>query len=71
MKIKCQNKIIIVLLLFVVQLSFSQKKNESIGTETVNVVKPYSPTISDAFKVKETPSLDDSGNQPKETIKYS
>jgi len=71
MKINCQNKIIILLLLFVVQLSFSQKKNETIGTETVNVVKPYSPTISDAFKVKETPSLDDTGNQPKETIKYS
>lgn len=72
MKLNCQYKIIVLLVLFVVQLSFSQvKKNESIGTETVNVVKPYSPTISDAFKVKETPSLDDSGNQPKEVIKYS
>ncbi|WP_456314235.1 hypothetical protein [Pseudomonas shirazensis] len=71
MKINFQNKIIILMLLFVFQLSFSQKKEESIGTETVNVVKPYSPTISDAFKVKETPSLDDSGNQAKETIKYS
>jgi len=57
--------------LFTAQFSIAQKKNESIGTETVNVVKPYSPTISDAFKVKETPSLDDSGNQPKEVIKYS
>ncbi|CAA9202094.1 hypothetical protein FLA105534_03925 [Flavobacterium bizetiae] len=72
MRINCQNKIIILLVLFVVQVSFAQKKKEeTIGTETVNVVKPYSPTISDAFKVKETPSLDDTGNQPKETIKYS
>ncbi|MGE6355172.1 TonB-dependent receptor [Flavobacterium sp. NPDC079362] len=72
MKINCHNKIIILLVLFVVQVSFSQiKKEETIGTETVNVVKPYSPTISDAFKIKETPSLDDTGNQPKETIKYS
>lgn len=71
MKINFQNKTIILILLFVFQLSFSQKKNETIGTETVNVVKPYSPTISDAFKVKETPSLDDAGNQAKETIKYS
>ncbi|MBW1656527.1 TonB-dependent receptor [Flavobacterium quisquiliarum] len=72
MKLNCQYKIIVLLVLFAVQLSFSQvKKNESIGTETVNVVKPYSPTISDAFKVKENPSLDDSGNQPKEVIKYS
>lgn len=72
MKLNCQYKIIVLLVLFAGQFSFSQvKKNESIGTETVNVVKPYSPTISDAFKVKETPSLDDSGNQPKEVIKYS
>ncbi|OXB05040.1 TonB-dependent receptor [Flavobacterium pectinovorum] len=71
MKINFQNKTIILILLFVFQLSFAQKKEETIGTETVNVVKPYSPTISDAFKVKETPSLDDSGNQAKETIKYS
>jgi hypothetical protein len=71
MKINFQNKTIILMLLFVFQLSFSQKKEETIGTETVNVVKPYSPTISDAYKVKETPSLDDSGNQAKETIKYS
>ncbi|CAD0007092.1 TonB-dependent receptor [Flavobacterium chungangense] len=71
MKINFQNKTIILILLFVFQLSFAQKKNENIGTETVNVVKPYSPTISDANKVKETPSLDDEGNQPKETIKYS
>ncbi|MFD2938728.1 TonB-dependent receptor [Flavobacterium notoginsengisoli] len=72
MKLNCQYKIVVLLVLFVVQLSFSQvKKNESIGTETVNVVKPYSPTISDAFKVKENPSLDDSGNQQKEVIKYS
>ena len=71
MKINFWNKTIILILLFVFQLSFAQKKEETIGTETVNVVKPYSPTISDAFKVKETPSLDDTGNQPKETIKYS
>ncbi|MFC4477540.1 TonB-dependent receptor [Flavobacterium chungangensis] len=71
MKLNCQYKIIVLLVLFAVQFSFAQKKNETIGTETVNVVKPYSPTISDAFKVKETPSLDDSGNQPKEVIKYS
>ncbi|KAF2516502.1 TonB-dependent receptor [Flavobacterium foetidum] len=71
MRLNCQYKIIILLVLCTTQFLFAQKKNENIGTETVNVVKPYSPTISDAFKVKEIPSLDDSGNQPKETIKYS
>jgi hypothetical protein len=53
------------------QFSFAQKKGENIGTEVVNVVKPYTPTISDAFKVKETPVLDDEGNAKKETIKYN
>lgn len=49
----------------------AQKKDENIGTEVVNVVKPYTPTISDAFKVKETPALEDADNTPKEQIKYN
>jgi hypothetical protein len=53
------------------QFSFAQKKEENIGTEVVNVVKPYTPTISDAFKVTETPELNDEGNTKKETIKYN
>jgi len=70
MKINFKN-IIAFTLLLTFQFSFSQKKEENIGTEVVNVVKPYTPTISDAFKVKETPVLDDEGNAKKETIKYS
>lgn len=58
-------------ILFVTQIAFAQKKDENIGTEVVNVVKPYTPTISDAFKVKETPSLDDEETQKKENIKYT
>ena len=53
-------------MLLVSQIGFAQKKDENIGTEVVNVVKPYSATISDAFKVKETPSLDDDDNSKKE-----
>ncbi len=37
----------------------------------VNIVKPYTPTISDAFKVKETPELNDSITTPKKEVKYS
>jgi len=55
----------------VLQVSFAQKKEENIGSEVVNVVKPYTPAVSDAFKVQETPVLDDEGNAKKETIKYS
>lgn len=53
------------------QVVSAQKKDENIGTEVVNVVKPYSPTISDAFKVKETPSFDDDETSKKENIKYN
>ena len=59
-----------ILFLLLSQFSFAQKK-EQIGTETVNVVKPYTPKISDAFKVKEIPELDEEGNAKKEIIKYS
>ena len=45
----------------------SAQKDE-IGTEVVNVVKPYTPTISDAFKVKETPVLDEEATTRKENI---
>lgn len=53
------------------QDAFAQKKDENIGTEVVNVVKPYTPTISDAFKVKETPVIEDDENTQKEEIKYN
>ena len=58
-------------LLLLSQFSFGQKKDENIGTEVVNVVKPYTPTISDAFKVKETPTLEDADNTKKENINYT
>jgi len=51
--------------------AFAQKKDENIGTEVVNVVKPYTPTVSDAFKVKEIPVLEDEDNTQKETIQYN
>lgn len=71
MKISNRYKITAVVLLFLSQVSFSQKKDENIGTEVVNVVKPYTPTISDAFKVKETPVIEDEVNTDKEEIKYN
>jgi hypothetical protein len=70
MKINFKNKISVVVLIVFSQLSFAQKK-EQIGTETVNVVKPYTPTISDAFKAKEIPSLEEEGNAKKEVVKYT
>ena len=61
----------IIIAFLLTQISFSQKKDDNIGTEVVNVVKPYTPTISDAFKVKETPTLDDDDTSKKENIQYN
>lgn len=71
MKFNIQYKIATVVLLVASQYTFAQKKDENLGTEVVNVVKPYSPSISDAFKVKETPMLDDEQNTKKEEVKYN
>ncbi len=65
------NNIIAFVFLIIFQISFAQKKEENMGTEVVNVVKSYTPTISDASKVKETPELDEKENAKKETIKYT
>ena len=63
--------IAVVLIVFGIQFSFSQVKDENIGSEVVNIVKPYTPTISDAFKVKETPVLADEETHKKEKIQYN
>ncbi len=47
------------------------QETKDIGTETVTVVKPYSPTVSDAFKLKSNPTLDDSIVLQKKKINYS
>ena len=57
------------LILFSLTL-IGQEKEENIGTEVVNIVKPYTPTISDAFKVKETPVLNDSIDTQKKKVQY-
>lgn len=71
MTFKIQYKIVFIFLFAGLQTAMAQKKDENIGTEVVNVVKPYTPTISDAFKVKETPALEDEDNTKKEVIKYN
>jgi hypothetical protein len=67
-KIKIYTSFIIVLGAF--QTVSAQKKDENIGTEVVNVVKPYTPTISDAYKVKEVPVIEDQETTKKEEVKY-
>lgn len=65
------NIIALFFVVFGIQFSFAQVKDENIGSEVVNIVKPYTPTISDAFKVKETPVLEDGEEQKKQPIQYN
>ncbi len=48
-----------------------QGEKEGIGTEVVNVVKAYTPTISDANKIQQTPSLNDSITTATKEIDYT
>lgn len=61
----------IALLLFISLNIVAQKDKTSVGTEVVTIVKPYSATISDAFKIKEIPTLEDEETSKRETINYT
>ena len=54
---KAKSKIIaIALVAFAFTHSYAQQGN--LGDEQINVVKPYQPTLSDAFKISDTPERD-------------
>lgn len=60
---------------FMSLVSFSQEErkqtNDTLDTDVVNVVKPYTPKISDAFKVKAIPTTDDAATTAKKEIRYN
>src|SRR5690606_37615949 len=70
MKFETKYTVAFILIVASLQTAFAQRE-ENIGTEVVNVVKPYTPSISDAFKVKETPNMEDDENMQKEPIRYN
>ena len=53
-------------------LLFAQEDDEegTIDTERLIIVKPYSPTVSDAFKVKQIPKINDSTERKKKNVNY-
>ena len=69
MKLKVIGCLILLFFSFLEVIQAQEK--EDIGTETVTVVKPYTPTISDAFKIKAVPNLNDSIVLKKKKINYS
>ncbi|MFD1063350.1 TonB-dependent receptor [Winogradskyella litorisediminis] len=69
MKIKFK---LTLLLTLIVTVMFAQERTkDTLDDQTVNVVKPYTPTISDAFKIKDKPSLDDANAITKKEVKYN
>ncbi|WZL89748.1 TonB-dependent receptor [Salinimicrobium sp. 3283s] len=58
-----------IFIIFLVFTGFSYAQD--LGSEMVEVVKPYTPTVSDAFKIKETPKISDSVNLEKRPVQYS
>ncbi len=64
-----KNNLILLLLLLTSTLIFSQdKRKDTLDTEVINVVKPYTPTVSDAFKIKVAPEINDSNIGKKKPI---
>ena len=49
----------------------NNRGKDTLDTQVVNVVKPYAPKISDAFKVKEIPTIDDAQTATKKEVKYN
>ncbi|MCT4629267.1 TonB-dependent receptor [Winogradskyella sp.] len=64
-------------LIFIITISSSlslvaqERAKDSLDDQVVNVVTPYKPTISDAFKIKDTPKLQDSNLVKKKEVKYN
>jgi len=60
--------------LFCVESFYSQngkRQKDTLDTQVVNVIKPYTPTIADAFKIKETPHSEDATTSTKKEVKYN
>ncbi|WP_296314256.1 TonB-dependent receptor [Winogradskyella sp. UBA3174] len=65
-------------LIFIITISSSfffvnaqERTKDTIDDQVVNVIKPYTPIISDAFKIKDTPKLSDSNSAKKKAVKYN
>ncbi|QXP59904.1 TonB-dependent receptor [Olleya sp. HaHaR_3_96] len=69
--IKKQIILLIPSLLISVFALAQEREGDTIQTGVIDVIKPYTPSISDAFKVKETPSLDDNDTGTKKDVKYN
>jgi len=68
---KLSNFLLIFVFIFFSHQSFSQRKNDTLKTEKLIIIKQYSPTLNDAFKVKSKPSISDSISKSQKNVDYS
>ena len=47
-----------------------KQSNDTLDTQTINVVKPYVPTVSDAFRIDKFPEINDLDYQSQQTTDY-
>lgn len=78
-KLKTQNKkympkyfklSFVLTILFSITVFAQEREKDTLDTN-VNVVRPYTPSVNDAFKVKESPKLEDEENTTKKEVKYN
>jgi len=63
--------ILITLSIFSTAITFAQgKAKDTLNTDEIMVVKPYTPTISDAFKIKDNPKIE-KDNIKKDSVSYT
>lgn len=63
--------LIVVLSMSTSLLQSQDRKKDTIDNQVVNVIKPYTPTVSEAFKIKDVPKLKDSSSIEKRPVKYN
>ncbi|MCA0132850.1 TonB-dependent receptor [Winogradskyella alexanderae] len=61
----------VILTMTLFNVAGQDRKKDTIDDQVVNVVRPYQPTISDAFKIKDIPKLSDSNSVKKKPVKYN
>ncbi len=70
-KLKHMKRLVLYIsIVLVAPFVWAQQPKDTLHTEIVNVVKPYKPTISDAFKIKDNPEVENPGVS-KMPIQYS
>lgn len=63
---------VLIIALFCSAYGFSQTRTkDTIDDQVVNVIKPYTPTIADAFKIKQEPEIGEESSSTQKVIKYN